>query len=143
MKWPLMSDEELHTFGLEAILPYLEKEGVAIKSVNRDPGMNPQIVGQRWGSPAFIFVRTALYPNKGALTDAQFMQCLGWAKEHRATAFFASVGLLCTNYPDKSHVKSDADMRLPIRNAGFMVAYEGLGVMTTSDRVRVFGQTRP
>jgi hypothetical protein len=135
MKWPLMSDEEVHVFGLEAIVPYLEKEGVAIESVNRDIGIDPQIVAQRWGSPAFIFVRTALYPNKGALTEAQFMQCLSWAEKYRATAFFASVGLACMNYPDKSPIKNDADMRLPIRNGGFAVAFEGLVIMATSDRV--------
>ena len=33
MKWPLMSTEEVHAFGLDAIRPYLEKEGVAIESV--------------------------------------------------------------------------------------------------------------
>jgi hypothetical protein len=132
-----MSDEEVHAFGLEAILPYLKKEGVTIESVNRDSKANPQIVAQRWGSLAFIFVRTALYPNKGALTESQFAKCLSWAEEHHATAFFASVGIACTNYPDKSPVKDDADMRLPIRNAGFAVAYEGLVVMTTSDRVQL------
>lgn len=89
-KWPLMSAEEVHAFGLEVILPFLKKEGVAIESVNRDPGMNSQIVGQRSGSLAFIFVRTALYPNKGELTEAQFKQCLadqgGGARRGRRAA---------------------------------------------------------
>lgn len=138
-KWPLMSAEEIHAFGLEAILPFLEKEGVAIESANRDPGINPQVVGQRRGSLAFIFVRTALYPNKGVLSEAQSMQCLGWAEKHRATAFFASVGLACTIYPNKSPVKSGADMRLPIRDAGFAVAYTGLVVMTKRSAMKKVG----
>jgi hypothetical protein len=143
MKWRLMSDEEVHAFGVEAILPYLEKEGVTIESVNRDSKVNPQIVAQRWGSLAFIFVRTALYPNKGALTESQFAQCLSWAEKHNATAFFASVGLACTNYPDKSPVQDEADVHLPIRGAGFAVAYEGLVVMTTSDRVQLLEPKPP
>ena len=139
MKWPLMTTEELHAFGLETILPYIEKEGVAIESVNRDLGSKPQIVGRRWGSLAFIFVRSALFPNKGELSEVEFVQCLSWANKHGATAFFASVGLACSNYPDKSAVESDTDMLLPIRNAGFAVAYQGLVVMTTFDHVRGFG----
>lgn len=140
MEWPLMSDQEVHAFGIEAILPYLAKAGVTVESVNRNSEMSPQVVGQRWASIAFVFVRTALYPNKGELGEAEFMRCLAQAKEHRATAFFASVGMACTHYPDKSTVENDTDMQLPIRNGGFAVSYEGLVVMTTSDRVRVWGQ---
>ena len=136
MNWSLMDAQEVHAFGIQTVLPYIQKEDVKIESVNPELAMNPQIVGQRWGTLAFIFVRTALYPDKGELTDAQFMKCLRWADEHNATAFFASVGIACRNYPDKSPIDSDADMRLPIKNAGFAVAYEGLTIMTTSDRVR-------
>jgi len=140
MEWSLMSVEEIHAFGIEVILPYLKKEGVTITEVNSDPSMNPQIVGQRWDSPAFIYVRTALYPDKGALSEKEFMDGLAWADKHKATAFFASVGIACLNYPDKSEVKSDEHMKLPIRKAGFAVAYEGLVIMATSDRVRIVGE---
>jgi len=138
MKWPLMTPQELHVFGIEAILPYLEKEGVAIESVNPDPSKSPQIVGRRWGSLAFITVRTACYPGKGELTPEEFATLLDWAERHGATAFFASVGVACVAYPDRSEVRVAADMSLPIRNGGFNVAYAGLVVMTTSDRVRVW-----
>lgn len=137
MKWPLMTDEELHEFGIDAILPHLEKEGVTIESVSKDIKMNPQIVGKRRGSLAFIYVRTACYPNKGNLTPDEFGKLLAWADKHRATAFFASVGIACTNYPDKSEVTTDEGMRLPIRHGGFAIAYTGLVVMTTSDRVQL------
>lgn len=141
MKWPLMSDEELHAFGIDIILPFLKKEGVTVETVNRDPKLTPQIIGQRWGSLAYIYVRTAMLPSMGSLTEAQFIHGLGWANSHRATAFFASVGLICTDFPDKSPVTNDADSRLPIRHGGFMANYKGLVVMMTSDRVRVMGQS--
>ena len=141
MKWPLMTADEIHAFGIDVILPYVQKEGVTVESTSRDPLINPQIVGRRWNSPAIIFVRSALYPSKGMLTEAEFTQFLKWADDHGATAFFASVGLACTNYPDKTPVQSDSDMRLPIRHGGFAVAYEGLVVMTTSDRVRMWNHS--
>lgn len=138
MNWPLMTNEDLHTFGIELILPYLEKEGVTIESVNPDIKSNPQIVGRRWGGLVFIAVRTACYPSKGELTSEEHLQILDYADKRGATAFFASVGIACVSYPDRSPVITDADMRLPIREAGFNVAYPGLVIMTTSDRVQVW-----
>jgi fumarylacetoacetate (FAA) hydrolase family protein len=138
MKWPIMSDDEIHSFGIQLILSYIEKEDFVIEQVNSDSKMNPQIIGKRWGSLAFVYVRTACYPNKGALiNEDQFIQYIEWAEKHNATAFFASVGLACSNYPDKTPVKKESDWSLPIRNAGFAVAYEGLLLMTMSDRVQI------
>lgn len=137
MNWPLMTDDEIHTFGIDSILPYLEKEEVTIESVNPDIKSNPQIVGKRWGKLAFIAVRTACYPSKGELSSDEHLRILDWADKHGATAFFASVGIACASYPDKSPITADEHMGLPIRNAGFHVAYPGLVIMTTSDRVRL------
>nr|ART36634.1 C347 [uncultured bacterium] len=138
MKWPLMNAAEVHQFGMEAILDHIQKkEAVIVEAVNDEVGRDPQIVGKRWGKPAFIFVHTALYPDKGALTDQDFMRLLAWATKHSATAFFAGVGLACRNYPDKSEITDETCWSLPIKNGGFAVAYEGLLVMTTSDKVRV------
>jgi len=133
--WALMNAEEIHAFGIDAILLYVQKEGVTIQAVNRDPAKDTQIIGERWGSAAVIYVRTALYPGKGEQTQEEFFLGLKWATEHQATAFFASVGLACINYPDRSPVTNEEDMKLAIRYAGYAVAFEGLLVMTTSDRV--------
>ena len=137
MKWPLMTKEEVHAFGIELILPYLEKEGVTIESVNPDIQRNPQIVGKRWDKPAFIVVRTACYPSKGELSSEEHRRILDWADKQGATAFFASVGIACVSYPDKSAITADEHMGLPIRSAGFHIAYPGLVIITTSDRVRL------
>jgi len=133
-----MNSAEVHAFGIEAILDHLQqKEGVTVENVNSEIGHDPQIVGKRWGLPAFIFVRTALYPNKGALSDQEFMRLLALANKHKAIAFFASVGLCCTHYPDRSDVTDEKEWGVPIRNGGFAVAYEGLLVMTTSDKFTI------
>ena len=135
MTWPLMPPAELHAFGIEMILPQIQKEGVTIQHVNVNPAQGPQVVGQRWGSLAFIIVRTACYPETGALSGEEFTHWLAWADRHGATSFFASVGIACVAYPDRSDVQDEADMRLPIKHGGFNIRYEGLRVMTTSDRV--------
>jgi hypothetical protein len=138
MKWPLMTAAELHAFGIESILPHLANEGVTVERVNPDPALQPQIVGKRWGSLAFIIVRTACYPEKGQLTPAESASSLAWAERHQATAFFASVGVACFAYPNRTRVKSEAEMSLPIRHGGFTVAYEGLQVLVHADRVRAW-----
>lgn len=133
-----MTNEELHIFGIEMILPYLEKEGVTIESVKPDIKSNLQIMGKRWGELIFIAVRTACYPSKGELTPEEHLEILNWVNKRGATAFFASVGIACASYPDKSPVTTEAHMHLPIRNAGFHIAYSGLVIITTSDRVQIW-----
>ncbi len=126
MKWQLMSAAEIHQFGIESILPHLQKEGISIENVSIKASENPQVVGTYHGSKAFVFVRTAMYPQKGELTENEVQRCMAWAQQHNALALFASVGLACTNYPDRSEVESDGEMQKPIKNAGFAVSYQGL-----------------
>ncbi len=140
MELSVMSDQELHEFGIRVILPYIQKEDLIIQGVNPDIKINPQIVGQRWGSLAYVFVRTDCYPNKGTLSEKDFQWCLDWANEHSATAFFASVGVVCVSYPDGTPIKSEAGLSVPYRNGGFSIGYNGLQVMTTMDRVRFMGK---
>ena len=128
-----MSEQELHAFGIEIIVSHIEKEGVIIEDVNPDLKSNPQIIGQRWGSLAFSYVRTACYPQYGTLSNESILQCLHWAYRHSARAFFASVGIACMNYPDKTLVQKESDRGLPIRNGGFAAAYEGLHLITWTD----------
>lgn len=134
-----MTQDELHAFGIDLIIPYIQNEGVNIESVNLDPKINPQIVGRRWNSLAHIVVRTSCFPKKGELTSDEFEHILDWADKKGAIAFFASVGIACVAYPDKSPVSNESEMGLPVRNAGFNVAYEGLLMLTRSNRVQVWG----
>ena len=126
MKWQLMSVAEIHQFGIETILPYLQKESVSVEAVSIKLGEDPQVVGTYRGSKVFVFVRTAMYPQKGQLTVGEVQRCNAWAQQHNALALFARVGLACTNYPDRSEVKSDGEMQKPIKNGGFAVSYHGL-----------------
>lgn len=131
-----MTDAELHAFGIDSILPFLNKEGVTVEAVNHDLKKLPQIVGRRWNALAFIYVRTACYPNHGTLSAEQFQHAIDWAHQHKAEAFFASVGVACTNYPDKEPVTLEEHTRLPIRNAGFAINYEGLLIMTMLNNLK-------
>lgn len=125
MAWELMSHDEIHKFGIKSILPYIQKEGFEIEGVNDDPRTSPQVVGTVDSQKAFLAVKTAMYPEKGVLSQDEKSRFVAWARQQGGVALFASVGLACMNYPDKSEVQGDADMSKPIKNGGFAVSYQG------------------
>lgn len=131
----LMTPEEIHDFGIEIVTRELRKEGHEIISFNAGLRHNPQIIARINGNLAFIAVRTALYPEKGEIENQEmFDKLVRHADQHNAISYFASVGIAQAN------VESEEQMSVPIRGAGYYVAYEGLLVMTYSDRYRVWNE---
>ena len=128
----LMTVSEIHDFGIEIVFNYLKEEGHEIMEVNTDIAMHPQIVATKNGELKFIIVRTACYPSKGQIENDQVAsQCLAHADKHKATYYFASVGIANADGAD------DAEMAVPVKGAPFHVAFEGLLILTRSDRVKV------
>jgi hypothetical protein len=115
-----MSAEEVQDFGVKAVAEHEAKAGATIVSVQADVGREPQIVARIDGKLAFIAVRTACYPGKGELEPAALVKLKAQAAEMGATPFFAQVGIA------NATGKNDEEMAVPIRGAGFYVAYEGL-----------------
>ncbi len=90
----LMTEAEIHDFGVEIVFGCLKKEGYVIEAVNTDPSKNPQIVARKDSNLCFIVVRTACYPEKGKIaTEAEFFSIIENAQKHNATPYFAPVGI--------------------------------------------------
>jgi hypothetical protein len=121
-----MTAAEIHRFGIERILPHVRKEGIEVEVVNVDFDRDPQIIGRLEGRPALVLVRTAMYPDKGKIDALTTQRFLEWAAQRQALPLFASVGLACMKYPDRTDVADEEVMGQPIRNGGFAVAYQGL-----------------
>jgi hypothetical protein len=122
-----MSEAEIHDFGVEVVFTQLKKEGVEIKAVNADLEANPQIVAVINNHLAFIAVRTACYPEKGVLQKSEHSKLLQHADSQTAIPYFASVGIA------NAEAKTDQEMSIPIKGAGFHVAYNGLETITEFD----------
>lgn len=123
-----MSDEEIHDFGAEVVFTQLKKDGVEIKAVNTDLETNPQIVAMINNHLAFIAVRTACYPEKGVLQKSEHSKkLLQHADNQNAIPYFASVGIA------NAEAKTDSEMGIPIKGAGFHIAYNGLETITEFD----------
>lgn len=127
----LMTPEEIHNFGIEVVFKYLKDDGYDIVSVNTELGYNPQIIATKNGTKAFVAIRTACYANKGVLEESTHFNMIDHADKHDAIPYFASVGIC------NSSGKNEEEMSLPVKGAGFFVSYEGMLIITRSDRVRI------
>ena len=130
----IMTEEEIHDFGTEIVLGQLKKEGYEIENVSTKIGVNPQIIAKKDGKLAFIAVRTACYPEKGEIEEAVHFQMMEHAKKYDATPYFASVGIA------NSDGKTDEEMSVPVRGAGFHVSYKGLLIITDSAHVKIWDE---
>jgi hypothetical protein len=129
-----MTIDEIHDFGIEIVFNQLKKEGYEIQSVNTEIGMNPQIIPKKGGQLAFIAVRTACYPEKGRLEESVHFQMIEHADEHGANPYFASVGIA------NADATTEDEMSVPVKGAGFHVAYKGISIITRSDRVMILDE---
>lgn len=125
----LMSVEEIHDFGIEIVFNQLKKEGYEIQSINTKLGVNPQIIAKKDNQLAFIAVRTECYPKKGQLEESVHFQMIEHSNRHGAIPYFASVGIANTNG------KTDEEMGVPVKGAGFFAAYNGLVIIASSNNV--------
>jgi hypothetical protein len=132
----LMTEDEIHDFGVEVVFNQIQKDGFIVESVNTDRKVNPQIVARKDGQLSFIVVRTACYPHKGELESEElFEKLVRHADQNNAICYFAGVGIA------NSEGENDREMSLPVKGAGFYVSYEGLLIMTFSNRVKVLGDS--
>lgn len=132
----LMTEDEIHDFGVQVVIKDLQKEGHEIISVKTAIDQEPQIVAKIKTSLAFIIVRTAMYPNNGEITDLGLLsRVIAHAKQHKATSYFASVGIANSQGVD---ISDEVLSGTPMRGAGFYVNYRGLSILTSADNVKVF-----
>jgi hypothetical protein len=130
-----MTMQEIHDFGIEIVFNQLKKEGYEIQNVNTEFGVNPQIVGKKGNQLAFVAVRTACYPGKGQLEKPVHFQMIEHADKNSAIPYFASVGIA------NADATTEKEMAIPVKGAGFHVAYEGMVIITRSDRVKIWDES--
>lgn len=120
----LMTDTDIHAFGVEIVFKQLEKDGWVIRSadVEADLFSEPQIVAEKDGELAFFIVRTGMYPGRGRFDEGQdaFNNLVKHAGEHDASCYFASVGLA------NSNAETDEEMSVPVKGVAYNVQFEGL-----------------
>jgi len=128
-----MTEQDMHAFGVKIVRDHLGETGHVIESLNDKLGINPQIVAVTEGRRKFVVVRTAGYPDKGAIESNDIaLECIAHAHKFGATCYFASVGL--------SNADIEAEMDDIVTGGALFVAFQGLEIMTYSDRVKAWGE---
>lgn len=120
----LMTSADIHAFGVEIVCKQLEKDGWLIDSADAlaDVASEPQIVAQKDEEFAFFVVRTGLYPGRGRFEDGNdvFRTLVRHAAEHRASCYFASVGIA------NSEGATEEEMSIPVKGVAYNVEFDGL-----------------
>ena len=119
----LMTETDIHAFGVEIVFGQLEEAGWAIESTDvlADRESHPQLIANKDGETGFFVVRTAMYPGRGRIEGEDvFQRLVRHAKAHGASCYFASVSIA------NSEGKSEEEMSVPVKGVAYQVAFDGL-----------------
>lgn len=119
----IMTNDELHSYGIDLIISHLKKEGYTIIEVNRELNVDPQIVAQKMSDMIFVVVKTFMYPKKEKdikISNTQLKIVKDGAIAYDAKCYMAKVGLA---YANGNNAK---ELSTPYRNADFLVKFRGL-----------------
>lgn len=131
----LMTTAEIHDFGIEVVVGYLQKEGYSIEGVNANLGQNPQIVARKGDLYKFIAVRTACYPNKGKFeTPEEAAALIKHAEKHGALPYFAAVGIANAD----SYTAEQCGT--PVKGAPYHIMFNGLLLMADANKVKIWDE---
>ncbi len=136
----LMTEADIHAFGVEIVYKQLEEAGWSIRTADvfADRETLPQIIGDRDGETAFFIIRTDIHPKRGRIEGEEVFQTqVRHAKSHGASCYFASVGIA------NSEGKTDEEMRIPVKGARYHVAFDGLVKMDLPAEDEVEGAAQP
>ena len=94
MERELMTRQDLHTFGLEVLVTWLEKNGYQIEFVQPVVDMLPSVFAKRFDGLTVIVAATEMYPNKGQFNELEKTDLQEMCKELKAKLAFAGIGLV-------------------------------------------------
>ncbi len=116
----VMTAEELHFFGIKVVYKELVDKGYEVLNVRQEMDVNPQILATKDGKRYFIVVRTTTYPDMGILRPHVAADVLRHATKHKASCFFASVGIA------NAKGETEEEMGKPEVDGEYYINYKGL-----------------
>ena len=119
----LMTEQEIHLFGLQVLIQFLEGKGYEIEFAQPDKASLPHVVAGCGDQITFIIAATDVYPNKGKVSDADKAAVLEHAKQFNANCACAYLGIANAVGVEN---KDKALMGKAYRNARFVTDFGGL-----------------
>lgn len=94
MEREIMSKQDLHTFGLEVLVGWLEKNGYQVEFVNPVVDMLPSVFANRFDGLTVIAAQTTMYPERPQFNENDKPALMEVCKELNAKLAFAGIGLV-------------------------------------------------
>lgn len=114
-KKDLLTEQEIHEFGIDIIYKYAQNEGYEILDGSTDIDKHPQIVMKKDDQLYFVMVKTTAGNGSYSEYDKKIaLQVKEIANKHNAKILYAGVGLYCVGYGFTL-----------VRNKGFSVDFKG------------------
>jgi len=111
----IMTEQEVHEFGIDVIYKYAQQEGYEIVAGSTELNENPQLVLKKNGQIYFVMIKTGPGDGTHLTYDKDLaLQVFNNAKPHNAKVLFAGVGLYCVGYGFTL-----------VRNQGYKVDFRG------------------
>lgn len=123
MSAELMTEQEIHEFGLQVLIQYLEGKGYDIEFAQPDKNSLPHIIAKSGEQLTFIIAATDMYPNKGKIDDSEKAAVLEHAKNFDAQSACAYLGLVNAEGVEKN---DKVLMSKAYKDARFMTDFGGL-----------------
>lgn len=109
----LLTEEEIHSLGVQLVARYLDERGSTIVSTNLARLSNPQIVAHSAGQLTFIVVRSAFFPQQGELESPQMVRSV---ISHAAAS--GAICILATVQFANPDGHTDVERSIPIKGGG-------------------------
>lgn len=119
----ILTETEIHAFGIQVLIKKLEEDGWMIESADPfiDRTTHPQIVAHKDGEIAFFVVRTEMFPGKGRIEGEEvFQNQVRHAANHGAACYFASIGIA------NADGETDEERSRPVKGVGYNITFDGL-----------------
>ena len=126
----LMTEAEIHNFGLQLIQEFMEKKGFEIECIQPDKNSLPHIIAKQGEQLTFVIVATDVYPNKGVIADKDKAALLDHAKQFNAQTACAYIGIVNAEGVEK---KDKRLMSKAYVDAPFMADFSGLEFIQFED----------
>jgi hypothetical protein len=95
----VMTDWELHDFGVQVVRDWVAKEGARIMSSQGNPDVDPSLWFVRDRGPEWVVVRTVRYPDRGAPRPDNLDEIAAGCARLSRFGHFASVAVVSTSQP--------------------------------------------
>lgn len=126
----LMNEQEIHVFGLQVLVQWLQSKAYDIEFVQPDKNSLPHIFAKCGDQLTVIIAASAMYPQKGQIADRDKAAVLEMAKELNASCACAYLGIANAEGVDKN---DKALMGMPIKGARFVTDFSGLEYIQFED----------